>query len=46
MPDQDIFKMDLDGMKKSTDLNLWGTIIPAIIFRETMAQTAGKEECC
>lgn len=42
MPDQDIFKMNLDGMKKSTDLNLWGTIIPTIIFGESIAQTVGK----
>src|SRR5665213_127006 len=42
MPDQNIFKMDLYGMKKSTDLNLWGTIIPTQIFGEAIAQTAGK----
>jgi NAD(P)-dependent dehydrogenase (short-subunit alcohol dehydrogenase family) len=42
MPDQNIFKMDLNGIKKSTDLNLWGTIIPTQIFGETIAQTAGK----
>jgi NAD(P)-dependent dehydrogenase (short-subunit alcohol dehydrogenase family) len=42
MPDQDIFKMNLDGMKRTMDLNLWGTIIPTKVFGEAIAQTAGK----
>ncbi len=42
MPDQDIFKMNLAGMKKVTELNLWGTIIPTQIFGEAIAKTAGK----
>lgn len=42
MPDQDIFKMNLAGMKKVTELNLWGTVIPTQIFGEAIAQTSGK----
>jgi NAD(P)-dependent dehydrogenase (short-subunit alcohol dehydrogenase family) len=42
LPDQDIFKMNLAGMKKVTELNLWGTIIPTQIFGEAIVQTAGK----
>jgi NAD(P)-dependent dehydrogenase (short-subunit alcohol dehydrogenase family) len=38
-PDEDIFTMKLDGMKKVTDLNLWGTLIPTQIFGEAIAKT-------
>lgn len=37
--DQDIFKMNLEGMKKVMDLNLWGTIIPTQVFGESIAAT-------
>ncbi len=36
---EDIFKMNLEGMKKVTDLNLWGTIIPTHVFGNAIAQT-------
>jgi NAD(P)-dependent dehydrogenase (short-subunit alcohol dehydrogenase family) len=39
MPDEDLFKMNLAGMKRVMDLNLWGTILPTQIFGESMAQT-------
>ncbi|MGF7078092.1 SDR family oxidoreductase [Mucilaginibacter sp. UYCu711] len=42
LPDQDIFSMNLAGMKKVTELNLWGTIIPTQIFGEAIVKTAGK----
>lgn len=42
MPDQDIFKMNLAGMKRVTELNLWGTVIPTQIFGEAIANTSGK----
>ena len=42
LPDQDIFKMNLAGMKKVTELNLWGTIVPTQIFGEAIVKTAGK----
>jgi NAD(P)-dependent dehydrogenase (short-subunit alcohol dehydrogenase family) len=39
MPDQDIFKMNLDGMKKVLEVNLWGTVLPTQIFGESIAKT-------
>jgi NAD(P)-dependent dehydrogenase (short-subunit alcohol dehydrogenase family) len=39
MPNEDLFKMNLTGMKKVMDLNLWGTIIPTQIFGEQIALT-------
>ncbi|WP_454803315.1 SDR family oxidoreductase [Mucilaginibacter phyllosphaerae] len=38
-PDDDIFAMNLDGMKKAADLNLWGTLVPTQVFGEAIAQT-------
>jgi len=37
-PDQDIFSMNLAGMKKVMDLNLWGTVVPTQIFGEALAK--------
>jgi NAD(P)-dependent dehydrogenase (short-subunit alcohol dehydrogenase family) len=39
MPDEDLFKMNLAGMKKVMDINLWGTILPTQIFGESIAET-------
>ena len=39
--DEDIFKMNIQGMKNVMDLNLWGTIIPTQIFGEAIAQSGG-----
>lgn len=41
LPADDIFKMNIQGMKKVMDLNTWGTIIPSQIFGEAIAQTTG-----
>jgi NAD(P)-dependent dehydrogenase (short-subunit alcohol dehydrogenase family) len=38
-PEDDLFSMNLDGMKKVMDLNLWGTLLPTQIFGEAIAQT-------
>jgi NAD(P)-dependent dehydrogenase (short-subunit alcohol dehydrogenase family) len=38
-PHEDIFKMNLDGMRKVTDINLWGTVIPTQVFGDAIAQT-------
>lgn len=38
-PDESIFKMRIDGMKKVMDINLWGTVIPTQIFGEAIADT-------
>jgi NAD(P)-dependent dehydrogenase (short-subunit alcohol dehydrogenase family) len=37
-PDADIFSMNLDGMRKAMELNLWGTIIPTQVFGAAMAK--------
>ena len=41
LPDADIFKMSINGMKRVMDLNLWGTIIPTQVFGEAIAETGG-----
>ena len=38
-PEDDIFSMNLDGMKRVLELNLWGTILPTQIFGEAIAKT-------
>lgn len=38
-PDQDIFSMNMEGMKKVMDINLWGTLIPTQVFGEAIART-------
>jgi len=38
-PEEDIFNMNLDGMKKVLELNLWGTVLPTQIFGEAIAKT-------
>ncbi|HUR11361.1 MAG TPA: SDR family oxidoreductase [Flavitalea sp.] len=38
-PDENIFKMNIDGMKKVMDLNLWGTVLPTQVFGEAIAKT-------
>ncbi|QJD95386.1 SDR family oxidoreductase [Mucilaginibacter robiniae] len=38
-PDQDIFTMNMDGMRQVMELNLWGTLIPTQIFGEVMAKS-------
>jgi NAD(P)-dependent dehydrogenase (short-subunit alcohol dehydrogenase family) len=42
LPDQDIFKINMDGMKQVMDLNLWGTLIPTQVFGEAIAKTAKR----
>jgi NAD(P)-dependent dehydrogenase (short-subunit alcohol dehydrogenase family) len=37
-PDADIFSMNLEGMRKAMELNLWGTIIPTQVFGAAMAK--------
>ena len=38
-PEEDLFAMKLDGMKKVADLNLWGTLIPTQVFGREIAKT-------
>lgn len=42
LPNDDIFKMNLEGMKKVMDLNTWGTLIPTQIFGEAIVETAER----
>jgi NAD(P)-dependent dehydrogenase (short-subunit alcohol dehydrogenase family) len=42
MPDQDVFQMNMEGIRRVMDLNLWGTLIPTQIFGEAIVQTTGK----
>jgi NAD(P)-dependent dehydrogenase (short-subunit alcohol dehydrogenase family) len=37
--DQDIFEMNMDGMRKAMDLNLWGTLLPTQVFGKSIAET-------
>jgi NAD(P)-dependent dehydrogenase (short-subunit alcohol dehydrogenase family) len=39
--EDDIFKMNITGMRKVMDLNVWGTLIPTQIFGEAIAQNGG-----
>ncbi|MGE5521404.1 MAG: SDR family oxidoreductase [Candidatus Dadabacteria bacterium] len=36
---EDIFSMNIEGMKKVTDINLWGTVIPTQVFGEAIAKS-------
>lgn len=38
-PEENIFEMNLEGMKKVMDLNLWGTVLPTQVFGEAIAKT-------
>jgi NAD(P)-dependent dehydrogenase (short-subunit alcohol dehydrogenase family) len=38
-PEENIFEMNLDGMKSVMDLNLWGTVLPTQIFGKALAET-------
>lgn len=39
LPGQPIFRMNLEGMKKVLDVNLWGTLLPTQVFGEAIAAT-------
>jgi NAD(P)-dependent dehydrogenase (short-subunit alcohol dehydrogenase family) len=39
LPDSDIFKMNLEGMKQVMEVNLWGTLYPTQVFGEAIAKT-------
>lgn len=38
-PEEDVFSMNIEGMKKVMDINLWGTIIPTQVFGDAIAKT-------
>lgn len=37
-PGDNIFKMNMEGMRKTLDLNLWGAIIPTQVFGAALAE--------
>lgn len=37
-PDKTIFDLDIDAVRKVTDLNLFGTIVPTMVFAKAMAR--------
>lgn len=41
-PDKDIFDINIDGLKKAFDLNLFGTILPVAVFGKEMQQNGGS----
>ncbi|RKR81784.1 NAD(P)-dependent dehydrogenase (short-subunit alcohol dehydrogenase family) [Mucilaginibacter gracilis] len=40
-PDEDIFGLNMSGMRQVMDLNLWGTLIPTQVFGKAIAETGG-----
>lgn len=40
-PGSDIFNIDIDGLKKAFDLNLFGTLLPVAVFGDAL-QSSGK----
>lgn len=40
LPDQDVFRMNLAGMKEVMELNIWGTMNPTQVFGKAIAETA------
>jgi NAD(P)-dependent dehydrogenase (short-subunit alcohol dehydrogenase family) len=38
-PDEDIFSMNLEGMKQVMEVNLWGTLYPTQVFGEAIAKS-------
>ncbi len=38
-PEEDIFSMNLEGMKQVMEVNLWGTLYPTQVFGEAIAKT-------
>ncbi|QJX47920.1 SDR family oxidoreductase [Hymenobacter taeanensis] len=41
-PEHDVFKMNLEGMKRVMDLNIWGAIRPTQVFGEAIAQSGRR----
>ena len=40
-PGDDLFSMNIHGMKKAMDVNLWGTVLPTLIFGKRIAENGG-----
>lgn len=42
LPENDLFKMNVEGMKRTMDLNFWGTVIPTQVFGQAIAETSER----
>ena len=40
-PEDDIFSINIDGLRKAMELNLWGTVLPTLIFGKSIANGGG-----
>lgn len=40
-PEDDIFSLNPEGMKKAMDINLWGTVLPTLIYGKSIADNGG-----
>jgi NAD(P)-dependent dehydrogenase (short-subunit alcohol dehydrogenase family) len=41
-PDSDLFDIDVDGLKRAFDLNLFGTILPVTVFGKALRESGGS----
>lgn len=41
-PDQDIFSIDLEALRRAFDLNLYGTILPTVVFGRHLVERHGS----
>lgn len=41
-PGEDIFAMNMEGMRRVMELNCWGTVLPAQVFGKAIAATSEK----
>jgi NAD(P)-dependent dehydrogenase (short-subunit alcohol dehydrogenase family) len=41
-PAEDVFNLNLAGMKRVMELNLWGAVLPTQVFGEALAQAPGR----
>jgi NAD(P)-dependent dehydrogenase (short-subunit alcohol dehydrogenase family) len=41
-PAEGVFSLNLAGMKRVMELNLWGAVLPTQVFGEALAQTPGR----
>ncbi len=39
-PEEDVFELNLSGMRRVMDLNLWGTVLPTQVFGQALAASA------
>lgn len=40
-PGADIFSISVEGMKKALDMNVWGSVLPTLVFGKAIADSGG-----